>query len=275
MGSVQDYGKCRDCGGVRFIEDYWKTGEQNNHCLRCGSSASYTLQRHEDGTLIKNEEGKFMYTEQVNQGFGIYGIYAKGTSSGQVGTFGEAISEDTIEEFRKIFDQDDVDQEKSFLAKWEDGKQTILLGTQLPDMNWMDYDAILEQWGKRKEESENTIQIKGLDHLTKSELLETLNEYLQSKLNFVESDFKITQISLVGSRLKGTNREDSDLDIAIEYKGRYRSDSMSDTLNAEPLFIDDMRIDFVPYARYKGECILNQAPIEHLLYGQELAFNVK
>ena len=269
MGSVQDYGKCKDCGGVRFIDDYWKTGEQYNHCMRCGSGASYTLKRNEDNPAIKDAEGRYVYNEEVHQGHGIYGIYDKESGFGQVGTFNKAITEDTIEEFGKIIEQDDVDEERSYLAKWEDGKQTLLLGTNIPPENSWDYDDLMKKWENDSEERNNQIQVKGLEHLTKPELLSIIQEHFQSRLNFVGEDFKITQISLVGSRLKGTNREDSDLDIAFEYEGRYRSDSMSDTLNDEPLMIDDMRVDFVPYARYKGESILNQAPIEHLLYGEK------
>lgn len=268
MGSVQDYGKCKDCGGVRFIDDYWKTGEQYNHCMRCGCSASYTLKRNEDGSVMKDAEGKFQWNEEVHQGHGVYGIFHKESGVGQVGTFNQPITEETIEEFRKIFDEEDVDKERSYLAKWEDGKQTLLLGTTIPEQNSWDYDDLMKKWDGERDERENQIHVKGLEHLTKTELLSIVQEFLHSKLNFVEDDFKITQISLVGSRLKGTNREDSDLDIAFEYEGKYRSDSMSDTLNGEPLMIDDMRVDFIPYARYKGENIMNHAPIEHLLFDQ-------
>ncbi len=80
----------------------------------------------------------------------------------------------------------------------------------------------------------------------------------------MDDDFKITAIGVVGSRMKGTNRVNSDLDIAIEYEGRYRSDSMSDTLNQEPLVIEDIQVDFVPYALYKGEKISQELPIEYL-----------
>lgn len=266
MGSVQDYVKCPDCGGVKFVDCHWKSGEEYSHCMRCGVSGSYTLKRNEDNTIVKDENERFVYEQVRNEGFGIYGIFDAKSGVGQVGTFNQPITDETIEEFRQIFSKEDIDKERSYLAKWEDGKQTLLLGTELSPENSMNYDDWMKKWEKDNKEYQNTIEVKGLEHLTKEELLDIVNGYLKEKINFVEDDFRITQISLVGSRLKGTNREDSDLDIAFEYEGRYREDSMCDTLNDEPLMIDDMRVDFVPYARYKGNHIMNDAPIEHLLY---------
>jgi predicted nucleotidyltransferase len=269
MGSVQEYVKCPDCSGVTFVDYYWKSGEEYSRCQRCGVSESHTLKRDEDKTVMKDAEGKFMYDHKRSEGFGIYGIFDANSGVGQVGTFGDRITDETIEEFRQIFAREDVDKEKSYLARWEDGKQTLLLGTQLSDMNSMDFDDLMEKWKRDNEDYGKAVHVKGLGHLTKDELLDIVNGYLKDKLNFVDDDFKITQISLVGSRLKGTNREDSDLDIAFEYEGKYREDSMCDTLNGEPLMIDDMRVDFIPYAQYKGNHIMNHAPIEHLLYTNE------
>jgi len=39
---------------------------------------------------------------------------------------------------------------------------------------------------------------------------------------------------------------------------------MCDTLNGEPLMIDDIKVDFIPYSENKGDVIANHAPIEHL-----------
>lgn len=263
MGSVMSEEKCKACNGVLFVDYYYKSGEEYSFCHRCGMSESFTLVRDEKGRAIKDEEGNWKFQHEKKEGHGVYGIFSVESGVGQVGTFNDPITEETIKEFREIFAQSDVDEERSYLAKWEDGKQTLLLGNGLQDIHTMDYEDLVEKWAEEARIA-NLIPAVGLEHLTRNELSEIINEYLREKINFVEDDFKITQISVVGSRLKGTHRKDSDLDIAFEYEGRYRPDSLCDTLNVEPLMIDDIRVDFVPYARYKGESINHDDPIEYL-----------
>lgn len=67
--------------------------------------------------------------------------------------------------------------------------------------------------------------------------------------------FLPTKICLVGSRVSNQNRSGSDLDVAIQYKGNIREDDVFHMLNSEPLFIDDVRVDFIPYLQEKGNAI--------------------
>lgn len=262
MSSVQDLAKCENCGGVKMVISYYSIGEEVGHCQRCGFTFSSLLERNADESLKLDENGLRKFIQEQSQGYGVFGIFTV-NGGGHVGVFSEPLTEEMIATYRQLFSEEQIDQERSYVAKWEDGKQTLLLGSNLPDENFMDFDALMKKRSEKTDESE-TLSIKGLQHLTKPELLDILKEYLDSKLNFVEDDFKITQISLVGSRIKGTNREDSDLDIAFQYEGRYREDSLCDTLNCEPLMIDDMQVDFIPYSSFKGNYIGNVAPIEHL-----------
>lgn len=268
MGSVQDYIKCPECAGVAFNDFYYKTGEEYTFCKRCGLSETWTIKRNDEKQPMFDKKGRLQLEHNKEKGYGVYRIMNH-EGFGQYGCFNEPITDEVIEDFRKIFQQDDVDEESSYLAKWEDGEQTILLGKLLEPFSYdiamltMDFDDFMNMVNEKANEPKH-ISAYGLEQYTVEEFSEIVNNYLRQTLNFVEDDFAITQISLVGSRMKGTHREDSDLDIAIQYEGRYRSDSMCDVLNGEPLEIEGIRIDFVPYARYKGEMISNDAPIEHL-----------
>ena len=59
-------------------------------------------------------------------------------------------------------------------------------------------------------------------------------------------DIDIIDIELYGSRTKETAREDSDLDILLEYKGNIREDDLFNILNDDPLYIDDIKVDINP-----------------------------
>lgn len=59
-------------------------------------------------------------------------------------------------------------------------------------------------------------------------------------------DIDIIDIELYGSRTKKTAREDSDLDILLEYKGNIREDDLFNILNDDTLYIDDIKVDINP-----------------------------
>ena len=59
-------------------------------------------------------------------------------------------------------------------------------------------------------------------------------------------DVDIIDIELYGSRTKEAAREDSDLDIILEYKGNIREDDLFNILNEEPLYIEGIKIDINP-----------------------------
>ena len=59
-------------------------------------------------------------------------------------------------------------------------------------------------------------------------------------------DVDIIDIELYGSRTKEAAREDSDLDIILEYKGNIREDDLFNILNDDPLYIDDIKVDINP-----------------------------
>ncbi len=110
-----------------------------------------------------------------------------------------------------------------------------------------------------------TLTIKGLNHLTNEELSIEIHNFISQEVNFVDDDFEITKICIVGSRMKGTERVDSDLDVAFQYKGKYREDSLCDTLNEVPLYIDDLQVDFIPYSERKGNRIDETLPLCELM----------
>ena len=76
---------------------------------------------------------------------------------------------------------------------------------------------------------------------SKKEIQNILKKYINHKI-----DIEIIDIELYGSRTKEAAREDSDLDILLEYKGNIREDDLFNILNEEPLYIEGIKIDINP-----------------------------
>jgi predicted nucleotidyltransferase len=72
-----------------------------------------------------------------------------------------------------------------------------------------------------------------------------------------ESEFQLKMFCIVGSRLNGTHTENSDLDIALSYKGSLREDDcFNELMDSEcPLYIEGIKVDFIPYNLEKGNDI--------------------
>ena len=77
--------------------------------------------------------------------------------------------------------------------------------------------------------------------INKDEILDIVKSYILDKI-----DIEIIDIELYGSRTKEAAREDSDLDILLEYKGNIREDDLFNILNDNPLYIDDIKVDINP-----------------------------
>jgi predicted nucleotidyltransferase len=72
---------------------------------------------------------------------------------------------------------------------------------------------------------------------------------------FNKEDFQPTFICLVGSRVEGTNKEYSDLDIAIQYTGDARECDVYHALNSVPLKFDEFVCDFIALSEENGSRI--------------------
>lgn len=104
----------------------------------------------------------------------------------------------------------------------------------------------------RLDEKPNT-RITGLESYSEEELNSIVKNYVVEKLN--ENDdynTEIVDIIFNGSRTKGTARNDSDLDVIVEFKGDWREDSLFDLLNEEPLEIDGIKVDINPVTEDKS-----------------------
>ena len=98
-----------------------------------------------------------------------------------------------------------------------------------------------------QESDGNTRKIQGLEDYDIKDLKNSLNSDIQQILddNGLD-DIEIVDLDLHGSRLRGTAKADSDLDVVVQYNGDIREDTLFDILNENPIEIDGIKIDINP-----------------------------
>lgn len=64
--------------------------------------------------------------------------------------------------------------------------------------------------------------------------------------------FFIDDIYIIGSRIHGTNREDSDLDVLIEFDGNFREDDLFTFLTETPIELYGINVDINPVTKDKS-----------------------
>ncbi len=71
---------------------------------------------------------------------------------------------------------------------------------------------------------------------------------LRANFHFEDLDFSIQNIEPFGSRIAGTSKYNSDLDIKITYTGEAREDDLFNALNDKSvkLKIENIKVDFYP-----------------------------
>lgn len=82
----------------------------------------------------------------------------------------------------------------------------------------------------------------------------TYNDYLIDIANHInevidyydQTEVKPLKLYLFGSRIKGNNRKNSDLDVLFIYQGTLRSKYLQDSLNQDLNRIDNIKIDISP-----------------------------
>ena len=86
-----------------------------------------------------------------------------------------------------------------------------------------------------------------------------------------EMDVKIVDAVIYGSRSRGLEKDDSDLDVVLEYKGEEPEDAVFGALNEERLVIGDIRVDINPITSWKSGTLEEYLPQaeEHLKQAQK------
>lgn len=93
------------------------------------------------------------------------------------------------------------------------------------------------------------LSIFGLEHYYKVEIEHEILSHIEGMLDGL--DVQLNKVAIIGSRMNGNHRDESDLDIAVEYSGEEREDDVFNNLMEEELYIEGIKVDFLPYSDQK------------------------
>jgi len=107
--------------------------------------------------------------------------------------------------------------------------------TKIPGLKkiTMLYESVFSQASLR-EAAEGIASVQGLEHMARSEIVEIILEQVHERLadaNVMEDEVSVLDAVIVGSRGRGTARDDSDLDVVLAYEGTMREDDLFNILN--------------------------------------------
>ena len=100
-----------------------------------------------------------------------------------------------------------------------------------------------------------TETIQGLEVYSEDEILDIIKSHINSLLineDVFPEEFAIVDLAVYGSRRRHTAKENSDLDIVVEYTGTMREDDAFNLLNRENLQIEGIKVDINPIKAEKS-----------------------
>ena len=85
-----------------------------------------------------------------------------------------------------------------------------------------------------------------IDGMSAEEIENIVSDYIQEQINENSLDVKIVSVTIYGSRCKGMENNNSDLDVILEYIGSIREDNLFNILNESKMKIGSIEVDINP-----------------------------
>jgi len=85
-----------------------------------------------------------------------------------------------------------------------------------------------------------------LDGQSAEDIEKTVYAYVQSQIDEYGLDAKIVDVVVAGSRCRGMEQENSDLDVVVEYIGSTREDDLFNMLHEDSIYIAGIKVDINP-----------------------------
>ena len=85
-----------------------------------------------------------------------------------------------------------------------------------------------------------------LDGQSAEDIEKTVYAYVQSQIDEYGLDAKIVDVVVAGSRCRGIEQDNSDLDVVVEYTGSTREDDLFNMLHEDSIYIAGIQVDINP-----------------------------
>lgn len=123
----------------------------------------------------------------------------------------------------------------------------------------VDYEELMENVGEREVDRLIVLDFKSktnemfhdIDGQRPEDVEQTVLAYIKFKIDEYDMDVKIIDVVVSGSRCRGMEQEDSDLDVVIEYSGSIREDTFFNLLHEDGFEIGDVPVDINPITKGK------------------------
>ena len=95
----------------------------------------------------------------------------------------------------------------------------------------------------------NESNVQGFERLSDNDLKKLIIDQIMERIdasNVSDDEVSIVSVTIFGSRGRGTAREDSDLDVVLEYEGSMREDDLFNILHDEDYEYGTMEINGIP-----------------------------
>ena len=109
-----------------------------------------------------------------------------------------------------------------------------------------------------------------LDGQSAEDIEKTIYAYVQSQIDEYGLDAEIVDVVVAGSRCRGIEKENSDLDVVVEYTGSTREDDLFNMLHEDSIYIAGIQVDINPITEGKTGTLETYLP-EVETYLQEKA----
>lgn len=132
-------------------------------------------------------------------------------------------------------------------------------------------DRIVEEFQSRTNKLFHKIDGHYVDEIEK-----IAKDYIQAKIEEEYLDVEIVDVVLSGSRCRGLEKHNSDLDMVVEYKGLIREDVFFNILNEDGFEIGGIKIDINPITEGKSGTLEEYLPdVERYLEERKQKMSVR
>lgn len=141
MGSVINYYKCPQCGGIVYNDWYYTAGEEYENCSRCGRWAEIRHPENDEERKLVDKSGLL---HRSGMGYGRCSIMSV-NGVGRSFSLSEPYSEEIEKWYMDAMKDENVDSEGSYLTRWdEEIEQLIVVHGKDPGL-YDDYETEVDE----------------------------------------------------------------------------------------------------------------------------------
>lgn len=123
-------------------------------------------------------------------------------------------------------------------------------------------------------ETERLFRSEKTDGMRAADIEDAVREQAQLIIDAYGLDARIEDVIVSGSRCRGLEREDSDLDVAVSYSGSEREDDFFNILHDEKLFLGSLELDINPISTGQTGTLAEYLPgVEKYLSEKRIAID--